>query len=104
VLADTSGPDLRLISPRQGSRLRNSRPAFTFEIDDNASGISEETQIVLRLNGRQVIARFDPQHDRLIHIPRDPLEPGDYWILLEVTDDAGNVGRITSTFTILGVE
>ncbi len=104
VLADTSGPDLSLISPRQGSRLRNNRPEFTFEINDNASGISEETQIVLRLNGRQVIARYEPQQDRLIYIPRDPLEPGNYWILLEVTDDAGNMSRVNSTFTILGIE
>lgn len=104
VLADTSGPDLNLISPRHGRRLRNNKPTLTFEIDDNASGISEETQIVLRLNGKQVIARYEPQHDRLIYIPRDPLEPGDYWILLEVTDNAGNTNRVNSTFTILGIE
>jgi len=104
VLADTTGPDLKINSPRQGGRLRNNRPRLTFEIDDNASGISEETQIVLRINGKQVIARYEPQHDRLVHTPREPLEPGDYWILLEVTDDAGNTSRVNSTFTILGID
>jgi hypothetical protein len=100
VLADTTRPELRLLFPRDGSRLRNTRPTIAFEVDDNASGFSEETQFVLRLNGTQVIARYDPQHDRLIYVPRDALDPGDYRVNLEVTDNAGNVGRVSSTFTI----
>lgn len=100
VLADTTRPELRLLFPRDGSRLRNTRPTIAFEVDDNASGFSEETQFVLRLNGTQVIARYDPQHDRLIYVPRDSLDPGDYRVNLEVTDNAGNVGRVSSTFTI----
>ncbi|MFC1628445.1 peptidoglycan DD-metalloendopeptidase family protein [Gemmatimonadota bacterium] len=100
VLADTTRPELILLSPRDGSVLRSDRPRIQYEIDDNATGISDESQIVLRLNGTQVVAQYDPQRDRLTWQSREPLEPGEYWLLLEVTDGAGNTGRINSRFTV----
>ena len=100
ALADTTPPELRLLSPRDGSRLRVGRPRIVFQIEDNASGFSEESQLVLRLNGTKVIARYDPQRDRLIYVPRDPLDSGDYWISLEAIDNVGNVGRISASFTV----
>jgi hypothetical protein len=100
ILADTTRPELRLLSPRDGSVLTNGRPRIQFELDDNATGISEETQIVLRLNGSRIVAQYDPQRDRLSWRPREPLEPGEYWLVLEVTDLAGNTGRISSRFTV----
>ncbi|MFC1595480.1 M23 family metallopeptidase, partial [Gemmatimonadota bacterium] len=57
VLADTTRPELSLLSPRDGSVLRSDRPRIQFELDDNASGISDESQIVLRLNGSQIVAQ-----------------------------------------------
>lgn len=100
VLADTTRPELRLLSPRDGSVLTSDRPRIQFELDDNATGISDESQIVLRLNGTQIVAQYDPQRDRLTWQPREPLEPGEYWLMLEVTDGAGNTGRINSRFTV----
>jgi hypothetical protein len=100
VMADTSSPRLRLLSPRDGSTFSSGMPRIAFEIDDNATGISDESQIVLRLNGAQVVARYDPMRDRLEYQPVEALEPGDYWLRLEVTDNAGNIGRITSRFAV----
>jgi len=100
VLADTTRPELRLLSPRDGSVLRSDRPRVQYEIDDNATGIADESQIVLRLNGTQVVPQYDPQRDRLTWQSREPLDPGEYWLLLEVTDGAGNTGRINSRFTV----
>jgi len=100
VLADTTRPELRLLSPRDGALLTSRRPRIQFELDDNATGISDDSRIVLRLNGTRIVPRYDPQHDRLTWQPREPLEPGEYWLLLEVTDGAGNTGRVNSRFTV----
>jgi hypothetical protein len=100
VLADTTRPDLRLLSPRDGAVLTTGRPRIQFELDDNATGIADESQIVLRLNGTRIVAQYDPPRDRLTWQPREPLEPGEYWLQLEVTDGAGNTGRINSRFTV----
>lgn len=100
VLADTSQPELKLLSPRDGSVLNVRRPRIAFEVDDNATGFSDEAQFVLRLNGKQVIAQYDPQRNRLVYVPRVPLDPGDYWMRLEAVDNAGNLGRVSSRFVV----
>ncbi len=100
VLADTTCPEIRLLSPRDGGTVRTGRPQIACEVDDNATGFDSERQFVLRLNGTPLIAEYDPPRDRIVYTPRDPLEPGDYFLTIEATDRAGNTARITSRFTV----
>lgn len=100
AMADTARPVVELLSPRDGATLDSGRPRIEYSIEDGQTGFSDERRIVLRLNGAQVIARYDPQRDRLIYVPRFDLEPGDYYLTLDATDDAGNLTRHTARFTI----
>ncbi len=100
AMADTARPVVELQSPRDGAILNSRRPRIEFRVEDDQSGISDERQLILRLNGAQVIAQYDPQRDRLIHVPRFELDPGEYYLTLDVTDDAGNLTRHASRFTI----
>jgi hypothetical protein len=58
----------------------------------------------MRLNGAQVIAEYDPFRDRLVFVPRQELEPGDYFLTLDAVDNAGNRALHTSRFTIRQIE
>lgn len=100
AMADTTRPVITLVSPRDSSTVRAGRPQIVYEIEDNATGFSDERQLVLRLNGTLLIAHYDAQRDRLVYTPRDPLEPGEYFMILEATDGAGNTARHRSRFTV----
>ncbi|MFC1543906.1 M23 family metallopeptidase [Gemmatimonadota bacterium] len=101
VLADTAAPAVELRTPRDGGRVRSSRPRIEYAVEDLQSGISDDRQLVLRLNGTQAIARYDPQRDRLLYEPHEDLEPGIYFLTLDVTDVAGNLRQVTSSFTVI---
>ncbi len=100
ALADTAAPTVRLLSPDDGSVVRNGRPRIVFEIIDAASGFDDERQFVLRIDGRPVVSRYDPPRDQLIYIPWEPLVPGDHTIELEATDGASNTARLQARFTV----
>jgi hypothetical protein len=100
ALADTTAPTVRLLSPGDGSVVRNGRPRIVFEILDAASGFDDERQFVLRIDGRPVVSRYDPPRDQLIYIPWEPLVPGDHTIELEATDGASNTARLQARFTV----
>jgi hypothetical protein len=104
AMADTARPELTLVSPRDGSRLRSARPRIEFRLEDRQTGFSEGGQLVMRLNGAQVIAEYDPFRDRLVFVPRQELEPGDYFLTLDAVDNAGNRALHTSRFTIRQIE
>jgi hypothetical protein len=100
ALADTAAPTIRLLSPGDGSVVRNGRPRIVFEIIDAASGFDDERQFVLRIDGRPVVPRYDPPRDQLIYTPWEPLVPGNHTIELEVTDGASNTARLQARFTV----
>ena len=100
ALADTACPTVHLLSPSDGARLRSRQPRILFEVTDEHAGFDDERQLILHLDGRPVIARYDPPRDHLIYEPVEPLTVGEHTVELEATDGAGNTTRLTATFTI----
>ena len=54
----------------------------------------------MTLNGETVIAEWDPEARRLIGYLREPLDPGEYQLVVTATDRVGNASRKTSNFTV----
>lgn len=58
------------------------------------------TGLHMHLNGRVVIAEWDPEAGRLTGFLRSPLEPGDYVVSVQASDRVGNRVTESLTFTV----
>jgi hypothetical protein len=69
-------------------------------VRDKQSGIGSETNIVLRLDERKLIAEYDPERERVFYQVTEPLQPGRHEITVWVQDRAKNESTKTSGFWI----
>jgi hypothetical protein len=101
LLEDRIDPLIWRVKPANGSRLSDRLPTLSAGIRDRGSGIGDEEQIVLKLDGRRVIGEYDPPIETVFHRPRYPMSPGEHLFEIEITDRAGNRTVAKSRFTIL---
>ncbi len=101
LLEDRIDPLIWRIKPADGSRLSERRPILSAGIRDQGSGIGREENVVLKLDGRQVIAEWDPPIETVHYRPSQPLSPGEHLFEATVTDRAGNRSNAVSRFIIL---
>ncbi len=100
VAADTTAPELRVIYPRDNSRL-NHLDKIQFYTKDDLSGIKKESNIRILLDGRFIIPEWDPEKDIITGVPHWNPDKGSHLITITVKDLAGNVSEKTVSITIL---
>ncbi|MGD9898889.1 MAG: peptidoglycan DD-metalloendopeptidase family protein [Calditrichaceae bacterium] len=100
VAADTTAPELRVIYPRDNSRL-TTLDKIQFYTKDHLSGIEKESNIRILLDGRFVIPEWDPEKDIITGYPHWNPGKGNHLITITVKDLAGNTIENTISITIL---
>jgi hypothetical protein len=96
---------LRDDQPPKISRWRTSsfnakgRPAFSFSVRDNLSGVDDD-EINVFLNGERIIPEYDPEKRMVFYTPLDPLPRGRYTVQVEVKDRVGNAAHLAKTLTV----
>ncbi|HMN06873.1 MAG TPA: M23 family metallopeptidase [Flavobacteriales bacterium] len=94
VLADTVPPVLSPIGLQPDMKGRKN---FKVKVTDNLSGID---QWVAKLDGQWILMEYEPKTNTLEHtFDRYSDRPGSHTFELEVTDERGNVSRLTRSFT-----
>jgi len=101
LIEDRIDPLIWRVKPANGSRLSDRRPTLSAGVRDQGSGIGKEQNVVLKLDGRQVIAEWDPPVETVRYRPSQPLSPGEHLFEVAVTDRAGNRSNVVSRFSIL---
>jgi hypothetical protein len=102
LIIDDTPPELTLISPPNGARMKYSRDfAVRYRLTDNFSGIGDETDLRLLLDGSWVPAAYDMDRDLVEFIPPFRLSRGRHTLSLEVTDRCGNISNLESYFIVL---
>ena len=92
---DTVPPSIRSIFPREGARIKASRPEFKAKLDDTLSGIRE---ITIRLDGKWLIPDYDPESGWVRATPHFNLSLGKHSFEIIVADKFGNERHHTSNF------
>jgi len=100
LIRDSEPPEITRIRPRRNVRLKNRTPRISLNILDTLSGIKSEEEIEIKLNGRRLIAEYDPERKRIFHDIKEPLASGRYEINVKAEDNAQNVSTKTSVFWI----
>ncbi len=100
LIIDDEKPDIMYFYPGNNSRLTNLRPVFKAVIKDTLSGIDDEKDRIIKLDGRKVIAVYDPEHLTLTYKPKHNLKKGMHTLELFVKDRCGNIATRKHTFWI----
>ena len=100
LLLDEIPPRVRIQRPERGAKVADRRPVLVARIGDFGSGIRREEDILVRLDGKRLIAQYDPDAGRVNARPRQPLPAGLHKLEVTVTDACGNRGRAVRSFTV----
>lgn len=96
LIQDTVPPEIRPLNLTEFNASASPRP-LRFSVKDGMSGIYNETQISVEIDGKWSLFEFDPEEDRVI-IPPRYIPRGEHTLKLIVTDNAGN--RAYKEFTV----
>ncbi len=99
LLADLEAPEIGSLQPAEGAVV-DPRPEIRGVVRDQGAGIGRETDIEFELDGRPLIAEYDPEAGRVYgHLVED-LSPGAHRLVLRVRDMSGNQAEVHSEFTV----
>ena len=99
LLADLEAPEISSLQPAEGSVV-GPRPEIRGAVRDQGAGIGREADIEFELDGRPLIAEYDPEAGRVYGHLMEDLSPGAYRLVLRVRDMSGNQAEVHSEFTV----
>ena len=99
LLADLEAPQIGGLQPAQGAVV-GPRPEIRGAVRDSGSGIGREEDIEFELDGRPLIAEYDPEAGRVYGHWAENLPPGAHRLVLRVRDMSGNQAEVRSEFTV----
>jgi len=100
LIRDVVPPEITGLRPGYNVHLNNNTPEITVGVRDRLSGIASEEDIQIRLNGRKLIAAYDPERDQLTYEVKEPLPAGRYELVVRAVDKCGNQNVKESVFWI----
>jgi hypothetical protein len=98
VLQDTVPPTIWKITPADGGRVGKSRPKISFRMDDDLSGIQDDTYVEITVDGVWAIPEYDIGTKWMVTYSSQKLKPGKHTLEIKVRDRAGNEATHSSTF------
>jgi hypothetical protein len=101
IFRDEQAPEIGYCEPAEGSRVRDDRPTIIVDVRDLMSGFESEESIVLRLDGRKLIAEYDPERDVIFATPKQPLAAGRHEYSIRAIDRSGNAAEKIVGFVVL---
>ncbi len=91
IMKDEEPPVLVVQTPVANARTKTRRPLISCRVVDQISGFKSEREIQLRLNGKLIIAEYDPEREVVQWRPKQDLTPGTHVLSARAEDQCGNV-------------
>ena len=99
LLADLEAPEISSLHPAEGAVV-GSRPEIRGAVRDQGAGIGREADIEFELDGRPLIAEYDPEAGRVYGHLAEDLSLGAHRLVLRVRDMSGNQAETHAEFTV----
>ncbi len=101
IIRDSRPPKIRKAIPQVNSTYRYDHlNKIQFEIEDKLSGIKDENNINVYLNGEKLIVEYNTYRKIVHYNLKNRLEVGSHTIRIEVNDNVGNTNIIHGDFFI----
>ena len=97
-LVDTTPPTISSLTPDDGSYINNQTPRISAIVSD-ASGINASS-IVMKLDGTVVLHQYNSTTGFVYYDVTSPLVEGIHTVLLNVSDNVGNLASVVWSFTV----
>jgi hypothetical protein len=98
MLQDTVPPEISRLDPADGAQVKRPRPRITFRMEDDLSGIENDTCVEITVDGVWAIPEYDVGTRQMVTYSSQKLEPGEHVLEIRVRDRAGNEMSRSSTF------
>jgi hypothetical protein len=100
LLRDTRAPEVSKIYPGDQKTINSSYPEIKCNITDDLSGIEDDGNISISLDGHWLIPEYDPEQAILKTAPDRKLSQGKHQLEIMVSDRAGNSRMIKTAFYV----
>ena len=99
IAADTIPPEVTIDSPK-ANMIYRSNPNINLSLKDDMSGIGDENNISLSIDGDYVLPEWDPEEDLVAGMLEHELAAGDHLLSASISDRSGNITHKTVLFKI----
>jgi hypothetical protein len=96
---DTLPPTIRRLSPAEGAKVSPDM-VVTARLDDDFSGVGDDTMIEVLLDGTWIVPEYDPETHQLVAEPWSRLKAGTHTLEVRVSDWAGNQTEVKRSFRV----
>jgi len=98
LLQDRKGPSILQIYPAKGAVVRKSRPKISFLLKDELSGIRDDRDVEITVDGVWAIPEYDIDTKWMSSYPSQTLKPGTHTLKIRALDKMGNESVFETTF------
>ena len=95
-------PKIKNLNISDGRTYNDFTPIIRFIIEDTVSGIEDDRDIIIKLDGKWLIPEYDPETNRCFAQPMEPLKAGKHHLGIMITDRVGNLTEYYLNFFIKG--
>ncbi|RMF65732.1 MAG: hypothetical protein D6743_07575, partial [Calditrichaeota bacterium] len=93
-------PEITRLRPGRNARIKSATPRLMAYVRDRLSGFKSEEQIEMRLDGRKVIAEYDPERHRIFYQCKAPLSKGRHELEVRARDNSHNLATRSAVFWV----
>ena len=97
---DTIPPVIKNVRPKENQKLTNRRPKISAKVEDNLSGIEDDRDIEIWLDGEWLIPEYDIDNKILQSKPHFDLTYGTHILIIKVKDRMRNTSSIKREFEV----
>jgi hypothetical protein len=101
MILDIAPPKIERLSVKHLGAVYQKRPRITMKITDNLSGIADDQNFLIKIDGDWVIPEYDPETSILVVVPRTNLELGEHHLSIEITDRLGHKAEKYLRFNVM---
>ena len=101
LIRDMDPPEIQFYYPKQRARITRRYPTLRAMVRDKLSGFNDERSIVMKLDGRKVIAEYDPEKRLIKYRVDEALGVGEHTVTVTAVDNCGNKNSVTQIFTVV---
>ncbi len=101
LIRDDAKPRIYGVRPAEGAVVGTTTPRLQAKVTDVGSGFGSG-DLQIKLDGKKVIAEWDPERDLIMFNVRKPLMAGSHTVTISAFDRAGNRASKEATFYVSG--
>ena len=104
VMADSSGPLISNIKPRNNAVVKSAKPRISFGMKDDLAGFDSDTLLTVTLDGEYLVSEYDVDNEIVYSYLKNALSEGSHKLQITARDRLGNTTVKGVTFKYLKSE